>query len=244
MTISEPCFKGVWSQIRKRLSQADMEEAGMIARLLWTRRNDFVDGKELRHPNSIIQKAAADLMCFRETQNKTSVETNRGSRPHVKWKRPPEGKYKLNWDAAMDVSRGLVGMGAIIRDYNREVLATLRARRKLTLSPFNAEAHALMLAVLFSKEAGFLDLMLEADSLHVVEKLEKPVEDWSIGGLIVKDTRNVLKSFVSWSVCHTKRDANMVAHKLAKDALLSDYDQYDLEEIPICIKQLVATEAL
>ena len=156
LTISEPCFKEVWSQMRKRLSQIDMEEAGMIARLLWTRRNDFVHGKALRHPNSIIQKVATDLICFKETQDKSSVGTYRGSRPCVKWKKPLEGKYKLNWDATMDVSRGLVGMGGIIRDCNGEVIATLRAKRKLTLSPFEAEAHALMVAVLFSKEARIL----------------------------------------------------------------------------------------
>ncbi|XP_042974783.1 uncharacterized protein LOC122306422 [Carya illinoinensis] len=242
-TTNDPCFNVVWSQMRERLFQPEMEEAGMIKRLLWTRRNDFVHGKAFRHPNSIIQKTEGDLRCFKKAQTKTYVGITRGSTPCEKWKKPSEGKYKLNWDAAIDVSRDLVGIGGIIRDCNGEVLATLRAKRKMILSPFAAEAYALMVAMLFSNEAGILKLMLKGDSLQVVQKLQKLVEDWSIGGLIVEDTRKVLKSFISWSVCHTKRDANMIAHKLAKDALLSDYDLYDLEEIPNCIKQLVAVEA-
>ncbi|XP_042981157.1 uncharacterized protein LOC122310921 [Carya illinoinensis] len=160
------------------------------------------------------------------------------------WKKPPDGTYKMNWDASLDTTRGLVGIGAIIRDSYGRVLGTFRARREITLSPYAAEVYALMMAILFCKEAGINEVTLEGDSLQVVKKLKDSREDWSPGGLIVEDTRAVLRSFAFWNVCHTKRDGNVATHLLAKDALLSEFDLYDLEEIPNCIKQVVASDAL
>ncbi|XP_042939340.1 uncharacterized protein LOC122274360 [Carya illinoinensis] len=156
---------------------------------------------------------------------------------------PPEGYYKLNWDASLNTIEGLVGVGAIIKDNCGRVMGTLKARREVTLSPYAAEAYALMLVVLFCKESGINEIMLEEDSLQVVKQLRDQEEDRRMGGLIIKDTVSILRSFVAWSVCHTKRDANVAAHVLAKNALLSEFDHYDLEDIPCCIKQVVASDA-
>ncbi|XP_042944732.1 uncharacterized protein LOC122278619 [Carya illinoinensis] len=204
----------------ERLHKHELDEAGMIARQIWTKRNEFIHDKGFRHPNSVIYKAISDLRLFKRAVTITES---------AKWRKPIEGKYKLNWDASINDSRGLIGIGTIIRDSYGRVLGTLRARRNMKLSPFAAEAYALMIAVLFSKEASFSEVHLEGDSLQVVEKLKKPAEDWSLGGLMIEDIKIVLRSFVLWTVCHTGRDANMVAHMLAKDAILSEVDHYDLK---------------
>ncbi|XP_042974585.1 uncharacterized protein LOC122306215 [Carya illinoinensis] len=152
--------------------------------------------------------------------------------------------YKMNWDAALNQSRGLIGIGGLIRDSKGQVLGFLRAKRSLIVSPFVAEAYAMMMAVLFYKEAGFQTIIFEGDSLQVVERMHKSKGDWSQGGLIIEDTKKVLEDFVSWKFSHTKRDSNMAAHELAKNALLSDQDLYVLEEIPSCIRHVVQLKVL
>lgn len=53
----------------------------------------------------------------------------------------------MNWDASVNETMGLIGIGAIIRNCNGLVHGTLRARRNLRISPFTAEAYAMLLAV-------------------------------------------------------------------------------------------------
>ncbi|XP_042988748.1 uncharacterized protein LOC122316282 [Carya illinoinensis] len=130
-----------------------------------------------RHPNFVIYKAISDLRLFKATKPINLEEIPTRNTEVAKWRKPTKGKYKLNWDASINDSRGLIGIGAIIRDSYGRVLGTLRARRNMKLSPFAAEAYALMTTVLFSKEAGLSEVHLEGDSLQVVEKLKKPAED-------------------------------------------------------------------
>ncbi|KAG6692602.1 hypothetical protein I3842_10G122900 [Carya illinoinensis] len=179
-------FKEIWMQMSVKLPQTLLEEAGLIVRLIWTRRNEFVHGKDFRHPNSIADQ--------------TAITTENSERTQ-KWKSPPEGMYKMNWDAAINQPMGLIGIGGLIRDSKGQVLGSLRAKRSLTISPFTAKAYAMMMTVLLcSTRLCFLE--------------------------------------------HTKRDSNMVAHMLAKDALSSDCDLYGLEEIPSCIRHVVHQESL
>ncbi|XP_042983344.1 uncharacterized protein LOC122312724 [Carya illinoinensis] len=239
LSLEAKSLKEIWQQIMGKLPKIMMEQAGSIMRLIWTRRNKVVHGKEFRHPNSIIHMAQDDLKCFKlARQNNSNGQGAEFSGRNQRWTTPPEGLYKLNWNAAINQSLGLIGIGAILRDCNGQVLGTIRARRNLNVSPFTAEAYAMMMAVLFCKEAGFHSIIFEGDSLQVVERMQKIVIDWSQGGFIIKDTKQVLQEIVSWSFCHRKRDSNMAAHMLAKDALLTECDLYELEKIPSCIRHV------
>ncbi|XP_042939466.1 uncharacterized protein LOC122274496 [Carya illinoinensis] len=182
-----------------------IEEVGSIMRLIWTRRNEVVHGKAFRHPNSIVIKAQDDLSCYKmANQDHVSCRATETSKSLQKWTTPPEGEYKLNWDAAINQPLNQVGIGAIIRDCSGQVLGTMLARRELNLSPFTAEAYVVMMAVIFCKEAGFQSVLFEGDSLKVVEGMQKTAKDWSQGGLIIEDTKQMLQDFVSWKFCHTK----------------------------------------
>lgn len=54
----------------------------------------------------------------------------KGTRPKVvsitnlSWQGPLEGFVKVNWDAAVDKDHRMMGIEAIIRDYQGEILAT------------------------------------------------------------------------------------------------------------------------
>lgn len=66
--------------------------------------------------------------------------------------------------------------------------------------------------------------------MQVVERMQKVQKDWSQAGLIIEYTKEVLKSFASWRFYYARPNSNLAAHLLAKDALSSDIDLYDLEE--------------
>ncbi|GLT53802.1 hypothetical protein SLA2020_270480 [Shorea laevis] len=76
--------------------------------------------------------------------------------PH--WKAPPDGVYKINWDAAIDKSRRIMGVGVIVRDGEGEVVAALHSSQMGIMDPATAEAYAAWKAVQFGRDWGFLRL--------------------------------------------------------------------------------------
>uniref|UniRef100_A0A7N2KNZ5 RNase H type-1 domain-containing protein n=1 Tax=Quercus lobata TaxID=97700 RepID=A0A7N2KNZ5_QUELO len=63
---------------------------------------------------------------------------------HVRWSRPPEGIYKVNFDAAMFENSSCAGIGMAIRDSDSEIIATLSQRIPL---PFSVEMEEAMAAL-------------------------------------------------------------------------------------------------
>ena len=63
----------------------------------------------------------------------------------MRWSRPPEGIYKVNFDAAMFENSSCAGIGAI-RDSDSEIIATLSQRIPLPFSMEMVEAMAALFA--------------------------------------------------------------------------------------------------
>lgn len=115
-------------------------------------------------------------------------------------------------------------------------MGTLRASRRYRCDPFIAKACALLEIVNLCKEVGFSSFILEGNNLQVVKLLGEKIIDWSEGAFIVQDAKTMLNSFANWSIQHIKREGNVVAHNLAKDALNHDVDILELEVVPKCDK--------
>lgn len=68
--------------------------------------------------------------------------------------------------------------------------------------------------------------------------------NWSLGGILIQDARSVLNSFATWLASHVKREANQMAHLLAKDVLKLEFDMYTLEYVSDCIEHVVNMDYL
>jgi hypothetical protein len=77
----------------------------------------------------------------------------------VAWQAPPLGTAKVNWDAAMDVKRGWVGVKIIARDCVGHVLATRSTTHLFQVDPTMAEAWAAPHVVIFNKEVSQFDIL-------------------------------------------------------------------------------------
>jgi ribonuclease HI len=105
-----------------------------------------------------------------------------------------------------------------------------------------AEALGALRAAEFSRDLGFQDVILEGDSLAVVQDIQSLGSTCIAHGQIVEDTRFVLNSHRSWMIGHTKRNGNQAAHGLAKYAVRNHMDQTWLEDIPDCVSVVVNLE--
>lgn len=114
----------------------------------------------------------------------------------------------------------------IARDFKRHVISTLQVSRTMNEDPFKAEAYGTLLAAIFYKEMGVSKIMLEGNALQVVNMIKRFATDLCLGGLLIEDAQNILKSFTSWSTVHTNRSANMATHCLTKVALDLNEDMF------------------
>jgi ribonuclease HI len=71
-------------------------------------------------------------------------------------------------------------------------------------------------AVEFCKDVGLQDVILEGDSLQVIQAFKDQGENFRPYGQVVDDAKSIMGRTRSWMSCNAKRDANMTAHGLAK----------------------------
>jgi hypothetical protein len=70
--------------------------------------------------------------------------------------------------------------------------------------------------VLFSKEIGLFDRILEEDALQIIKEINSSHSTWSRFGHLTDGTKMEPTSF--WSICvvHVKTEANFATHVLAQ----------------------------
>ncbi|XP_041015991.1 uncharacterized protein LOC121258495 [Juglans microcarpa x Juglans regia] len=199
------------------------EEAAIISRIHVSPCN--INDKQVL---KLVSTSITDLEELERNQQKTSSQIQRTAR----WCKPPNNFYKLNWDAAIDKAKCRVGIGVSIRDRLGLVTATLISPCNSFPDPLLGEALAALRTVQFGIELGLKYIIFEGDSKQVVHGINGAAEDWSTVGLIYQDIKKLLGTYLSWSVCHVPRQANTVAHCLAKSSLDLSEDSIHVEDYP------------
>jgi ribonuclease HI len=236
-------FKRLVEDMNDILSKEDLGLFAVTAKGIWKRRNMCVHGGVFIHPNSIVM-AAQDYhsQFLKANVNTKTQEVDQIEEEGRKWSKPPDGIFKVNWDAALAMDKSGIGVGVIIRDGNGLVTAALSRTVNARMDPTTAEATAALHAVELCRDVGVQNLILEGDSLAVVKAIESRAQINHYYGQIIEDIRVVLSSRRSWSVRHTKREANGAAHGLAKEATRCFSDKIWLEDTPSCISHIVNLE--
>jgi hypothetical protein len=100
--------------------------------------------------------------------------------------------------------------------------------------------HAALHTVEFCRNRSFTRIILEGDSLLVVQAINRNGGNWStMHGNIIADIQEGFLGFRSWKTCHTKRGANSTAHILALSGCRHDVTHTWLRFIPDCIRDVI-----
>lgn len=119
-------FIEIWSHMIKNLKKEELAKVVVIAILIWFRRNNLIHGKTFTPPSSIIQAEKVEPQCFKQAMNRQQKNQTKEVVQFIcSWKKPLEGIYKLNWDAAIDHTTARIGIDSIIRDSSGNVIGTL-----------------------------------------------------------------------------------------------------------------------
>ena len=150
----------------------------------------------------------------------------------VRWHPPPSGLIKVNFDGAFFVEENKVGLGIIICNDNRLVMAALTQQIPLPASVEMVEVLAARHALWFAKELGFQRLVVESVSEVIINSINGGNMTQFEFGHILQDI-TFLCSFLSHvSFQHIKREGNCVAHRLARRAITNPLDVW-MKSVPL-----------
>jgi ribonuclease HI len=106
--------------------------------------------------------------------------------------RPAKGVYKLNVDAAFNADSGRGATGAIIRDSWGNFIAASCNFTDSTIDATTMEASALLSGLQLAEHFGVNYLVVESDSLEVVQVVLDPSEFRGSFAVVIDDCRNLL----------------------------------------------------
>ncbi|XP_075662876.1 uncharacterized protein LOC142632323 [Castanea sativa] len=187
----------------------------------------MIHGKQLQAPGVLNRRAEDYMEEFRSTQS--CLATSSLSLNQISW-RPPLTRFKLNFYAVVFKDEEASGIGAIIRNDRREVMAAFSGKGPSVSCSEEAEILACRRAVEFALECGFMEMVMEGDNQSVMSALELKRSLTSRVGHIIQDVLCLLHGFRWSQVQFAKRSANTVAHLLARHAKNSIHDVIWMEK--------------
>ena len=192
----------------------DLEYLFVVAWAIWHSRNTKVFESVCLGADQIWNSVVNLISDFKEADSFYSLCPMVGE---VSWRKPPNGVLKINTDGATGGDGVLSSIAVIIRDCRGQAVAALCRVLPGCFSVDDTEALAIEAGVLLARELDFQQIIIESDSLAVVQGIS--AKDYGGGfGHIVNGIVNLLDGFAGWQIRHVKRDFNRVAHELAKFA--------------------------
>ena len=152
--------------------------------------------------------------------------------------------FKVNVDGAVFSALGAVGIGIIIRDEEGRVEAALSKRIKAPLGAIEAEAKAFEAGLLFAKDIGIQEVVLEGDSIIIYNALCEVSNPPSSVKPIIEGMHALCRDFRRVEFSHVRRQGNSPAHLLPKHAKsIADFSTW-IEENPCFIEQALIQDVI
>ncbi|KAL8488022.1 hypothetical protein ACS0TY_024339 [Phlomoides rotata] len=135
------------------------------------------------------------------------------------WHRPPVGRLKLNVDTAFFEDSAEMGFGMVIRDNNGVHFFNHTLAMPGVYAPEEGEAIGLFEALSWIKELDIRNVEIEMDAQVVVSAFNsRDSSSISVFGDIIQACKNVFISYPHCKVGWVNRQANELAHNLARVA--------------------------
>ena len=127
---------------------------------------------------------------YRGAQELLAIHSNIGL--VQKWEPSVGLIYKVNFDAAVFADLDASGVGVVVHNDKREVMASLPTKGPLVQDSEEVKALACQRAMEFVVEAGFSEVILEGDNVIVMKSLISLKPNRSRLGDIYKDIQCIL----------------------------------------------------
>ncbi|CAB4297012.1 unnamed protein product [Prunus armeniaca] len=169
----------------------------VIGWMIWAERNKSLHGGVIRDHFAVYD---ASLVFYKDFVDLCLSPTLPRHVAICCWK-PPEGDLlKLNVDGACCVADRKMGLGAVVRNANRELMGVMAKPLIRCLSPKAFEALAMIAGCQMEIDVGFTRIIIESDCLEVINAINRTEFDMSIEGELIEELKELLYHFVFVSV--------------------------------------------
>ena len=204
------------------------EMIAISAWYLWWERRKLVH-KELTQNVTQISMGIIAL-----TYNFVNASSSKVSMKNGGWQCPSRGFVKLNVDASFDHDLLEGTMGAVLRDDKGRFIAGGNGKIDYCADVLMAEALALKFGLNLAQRAGCNRLIINSDNLEVIETMQDGGQSAGAAAAIFDDCYHYACDFIMTKFEHCNREANKVAHELARLARFfstSDWFEEPISEI-------------
>lgn len=207
-------FKDMLAKISQTETELNVSLFITTLWFLWFNRNKTCFEGQSTDASSLAQQ----IQAFAE-ENLSALEARKSrmllAAPGIeKWRKPSEGLLKVNVDAAW--TEDFCGIGAIRRDHNGTTLAAMTKTVSHVHSALHGESLAALEGLRFAHCNGVEHLVLESDSLILINKLSSGDNDLSELGSFFSSIKTIYSSLSFISLSHVGRNGNVPAHLLAQ----------------------------
>jgi ribonuclease HI len=159
----------------------------------------------------------------------------------MQWNPPTFGFLKCNVDASFFNTAGATGCGWILRDFRGRFQLAGSNMMHATLSVLEGEAMALIEAMEEVIHRGLSFVIFESDSKLVVDAISSRQVGVSDFSILISHIQSLLSLNNYFEVKYVKRQANKVAHSLAR-AAFSMSRRRVFDSVPPCIDSMLINE--
>ncbi|KAK1660690.1 hypothetical protein QYE76_048849 [Lolium multiflorum] len=171
------------------------------------------------------KKEGKTMEVVRETLQALELPVDRDSsksaRPSCKWQKPPMEVVKINSDGAIREENSSAATGVVARDAVSFCGALGKVYEGIS-DPLIAEALALRDAAVYAVQKDFTRVVFEVDCVDLARRWHGRLGDRSMIRPVLDEVSELLSTLFSYSIIHTRREANQAAHSCAKFASIQD----------------------
>lgn len=214
-------------------NQENLTKIAMVLWGIWFARNKKVWEEKLLTPKLAVELSMKHIQEWREAVRHVKGPDRSGSstgrRDHaVKWQCPVEGQLKLNVDASVFPGSTSFTVGMVLRDHQGQFLRGRTRRVAGQVQAFEAEAVGMLEALSWIKNSTGQEVVVESDSLLVVEALQRGKEYQLEVGIVLKECQRILAEKSNVRIGHVRKLANKVAHLMARlPCELNSYNDFE-----------------
>ncbi|GAU48398.1 hypothetical protein TSUD_405430 [Trifolium subterraneum] len=232
-------------QILRQLSKEDAALFACILWSIWKQRNNQIWNNVTDAQSFVFSRANNMLQEWNTVRNVAATPvSNQQPGAACIWRKPSAGHVKCNVDASFLPHNNKVGIGICIRDDQGAFILAKTEWFSPKSEVHTGEALGLLAALNWVHELNLGPVEFELDSKRVVDSFHSSKRDFTEFGVIVEHCKSIFSTYYrNSSVEFVRRQANEVAHKLAKAATLSASFQI-LVDIPNCIEHILINEML
>lgn len=239
-------FLEVFAHFLNRCCKEELDLMAGQSRRIWLRRNKLVFQGIFIAPSVVLKEAIEATAEFKKCKEIGSHGSPQGIvSPHgssIAWKPPLPGGIKVNWDGSINKAARSIGLGCVACDHEGNFLGAKTIFKHMVVDPKGVEVMAALNAVQFCNEVGFFNVSLEGDALAVIKEINSGPPFLSHIGHFVESIHQEVGLLQSSCFNFIPREANSLAHSLAKEAVSSRTSNVWSEEMPTSIQNIVLRE--